>query len=170
MKKQKDNKIVLSITIGVILFYIIIISFSNVPAPAAPIALPISNEGFVKVDVSLEGSALQFSSECFTVIMNIHEIQALSIRNGMANRIDTRPLTHDMLREIIDNFGIKVLQVSVESFEDDIYKAKTFLQQGSKLLDIDTRPSDAVGIAVRTGAPVYFNKQLLESKGVNTCK
>ena len=165
MKQKKDYKFLFAVAIGIAVFYFIAISSSN-PLPVAS----ISNEGFVKVDVRLAGNALQFSSECFTVTMNIHEIQALSIKNGLDNRIDVRPLTHDMLREIMDNFNIRVAEVRIESFENEIYKAKTFLQQGSKLLDIDTRPSDAVGIAVRTNASIYFNRQLLESKGVNTCR
>jgi len=166
--KKKDNKIVSSVVIGILAFYIIYLLVSSAPLPAG--AINLSNEGFVEVNINLEGNALQFSSDCFAVTMNIHEIQALSISTGIENRINVRPLTHDMLAEILNNFGIKVIQVRIETFEDDIYKAKTFLQQGNKLLDIDTRPSDAVGIAVRTNAPVYFNKQLLESKGMNTCR
>lgn len=166
MKQKNRYKLILSVAIGVAVFYFIYSTGSPSPLTAAS----ISNEGFAKVDVRLDGTALQFSSNCFTVTMNIHEIQALSIRNGLDNRIDVRPLTHDMLREILDNFNIRVAEVRIESFENEIYKAKTFLQQGSKLLDIDTRPSDAVGIAVRTNAPIYFNKALLESKGVNTCR
>ncbi len=165
--RKKENKIIISALLGILAFYFIYALDYYAPLS---LNLPISNEGFVKVSVQLGGTALQFSSDCFTVTMNIHEVQALSIANGVAKRIDVRPLTHDMLSEILNSFGIKVLQVRIESFEKDIYYAKTFVQQGNKILDIDTRPSDAVGIAVRTDAPIYFNKQLLESKGVNTCK
>lgn len=165
--KRKRNDVVLPVTIGIIAFYAIYFA-----SPSAPlIYIPnVPNDGFVKVDIRLDGTALQFSSQCYSVTMNIHELQALSIRNGIDNRIDVRPLTHDVLREIMNNFGIKVLEIRIESFENEIYRAKTFVQQGNKVLDIDTRPSDGIGIAVRTGAPVYFNKQLLESNGVNTCK
>lgn len=165
--KKKDNKIISSAVIGILAFYLIYLLGSSAPLPRG---VSLSNEGFAKVDVKLDGTALQFYSDCFAVTMNIHELQALSISTGIENRINVRPLTHDMLREILDNFGIKVIEVRIETFEDGIYKAKTFLQQGNKVLDIDTRPSDAVGIAVRTSAPVYFDQKLLESNGVNTCR
>lgn len=165
MKKQL-NKIVLAAAIGLVLLFLFSILSNYAPVPV----ISVSNEGFVKVNVQLDGSALRFSSDCYTVTMNIHELQALSIKNGIENRIDVRPLTHDMMREVMDNFGIRVVEVRIVSFENDIYRATTFIQQGSRLLDIDTRPSDAVGMAVRTNAPVYFSRQMLESNGVNTCK
>jgi bifunctional DNase/RNase len=166
--KKNDNKIIASIIIGMLTFFLIYLVNLTVQLPQGTPTL--SDEGFVKVNVQLDGAALKFYSDCFSVTMNIHELQALSIRTGLENRINVRPLTHDMFRETMDNFGIKTIKVRIETFEDDIYKARTFLKQGNKILDIDTRPSDAVGIAVRTNAPVYFNQQLLESKGENTCK
>ena len=130
---------------------------------------PITTDGFVRVNVSIEGTAMIFTGNCRQITMNVVDTQALSIINGILKRVDTRPLTHDMMKDILDNFGIKVILARVESFENEIYYAKTFLQQGNQVLELDTRPSDAVGIAVRTDTPVYFKAVLLETKGTNVC-
>ncbi len=160
--KHKMNKFV-PVLAGAVIFAFVYIAGSRLST------MTISNDGFGLVGVNLDGTALQFSGGCYAVTMDIHEVQALSIANGISNLIDVRPLTHDMMKEIMDGFGIAVLEVQIDAFENGIWKAKTFLQQGNKILDIDTRPSDAVGIAVRTGAPVYFDTQLLESRGTKTC-
>ncbi len=159
--KRNTNKLIPFLA-GVVIFAFIYIA--GLQSQTA-----ISNDGFNLVDVNLDGTTLRFSGNCYTVAMNIHEVQALSIANGVSGQIDVRPLTHDMLKEIIDTFGIRVIEVRVESFENEIWKAKTFLQQGNTILDLDTRPSDAVGIAVRTDAPVYFSTKLLQSRGIKTC-
>lgn len=129
----------------------------------------ISLEGYTETSVDIENNTLTFRSDCYELSMIVHEVQALSIKGGIEDRIEIRPLTHDIMRDMIENFGIKVDAVRVESFRDGIYYARIFMSQGSKALDVDSRPTDAVGIAVRLGAPVYFNQQLLEQYGTKIC-
>jgi len=163
---KKKPALALPIATGIAIIFLLYVLSYNPDQPP----FPISSEGMVKVNVKMNGNGLQFSSECFAVTMNIHEVQALSIKNGIDNRIDVRPLTHDIMKEIFTNFDIKVVEVRIDSFENEIYNAKMFIRQGNKLLELDSRPSDAIGMAVRTGVPVIFSRQLLESKGVNTCR
>ncbi len=129
----------------------------------------ISTEGYAKAIVDITGSTLTFYSGCHELSMNVHEVQALSIKNGLEGKIETRPLTHDIMRDINENFGIKTELVRVESFRDGIYYARIFMKQGSKALDVDARPTDAVGIAVRMNVPIYFKQELLERYGIKTC-
>lgn len=129
----------------------------------------ISTEGYARVNVAIDDSTLTFYSGCYELSMNVHEVQALSIKNGLEDRIETRPLTHDIMRDMIENFGIKTELARIESFRDGIYYARIFMKQGSKALDVDARPTDAVGIAVRMDVPIYFRQELLEKYGTKTC-
>ncbi len=129
----------------------------------------VSLEGYVKADVSIDGDVLTFRSDCYELPMTIHEVQAMSIKSGLENKIEARPLTHDIMRDMIESFGIKVTMVRIESFNDGIYYARIFMKQGNKALDVDARPTDATGIAVRLNVPVYFNQELMERYGTKNC-
>ena len=131
--------------------------------------MQIPTDGFVRVSVAIEGNGMIFTGNCRQITMNVVDTQALSIFNGLLKKIDTRPLTHDIMKDILDNFGIKIISARIESFENEIYYAKIFLQQNNQILELDSRPSDAVGIAVRTDTPVYFKAALLETKGTDVC-
>ncbi len=129
----------------------------------------VSMEGYVKVDAAIADNILTFRSDCYALPMTIHEVQAMSIKGGLENKIEARPLTHDIMRDMIETFGIKITLVRIESFNDGIYYARIYMKQGNKALDVDARPTDATGIAVRLNVPIYFNQELLEKYGTKIC-
>lgn len=129
----------------------------------------VSLEGYVKADVAIADNILTFKTDCYELPMTIHEVQAMSIKGGLENKIEARPLTHDIMRDMIEAFGIKINMVRIESFNDGIYYARIFMKQGNKALDVDARPTDATGIAVRLNVPIYFNQELLEKYGTKIC-
>jgi bifunctional DNase/RNase len=102
--------------------------------------------------------------------MEISDTQALSIKQGLEKTIDKRPLTQDIMKDIFDNFDIEVLMVRIDAFSDGIYYARIIIQQGDKVLDIDSRPSDAAALAVRSSLPVYVKNELLSTYGENICR
>ncbi|MBI2076657.1 MAG: bifunctional nuclease family protein [Candidatus Aenigmarchaeota archaeon] len=163
-KRKTDGMKIINAAVFSILVLLVIYKVSP---NAGSTQIPM--DGFARVNVSIEGTAMIFTGDCRQVTMNVVDTQALSIFNGILKKVDTRPLTHDMMKDILDNFGIKVIAARVESFENEIYYAKIFLQQNNQILELDARPSDAVGIAVRTDTPVYFKAALLETKGTNVC-
>ena len=164
-KRKTDNMKIINAVVFSILILLVIYKLS----PDAGIAMQIPTDGFVRVSVAIEGNGMIFTGNCRQITMNVVDTQALSIFNGIAKKVDTRPLTHDIMKDMLDNFGIKVIAARVESFENEIYYAKLFLQRDNQVLELDSRPSDAVGIAVRTDTPVYFKANLLETKGTNVC-
>lgn len=168
MGKKRDGMKIINAAVFSILLLLVIYKASQNTGTVTDLQT-ISTDGFVRVNVSMEGAAMIFTGNCRQITMNVVDTQALSIINGILKRVDTRPLTHDMMKDILENFGIKVILARVESFENEIYYAKTFLQQGNRVLELDTRPSDAVGIAVRTDTPVYFKQDLLATKGKVIC-
>ncbi len=77
-----------------------------------------------------------------------------------------RPLTHDLLRSIIDALGAQVSSVVVNDLANDTFYARIILDVDGKSMEIDSRPSDAIALAVRVKAPIYAEDSVLEKAGV----
>jgi bifunctional DNase/RNase len=77
-----------------------------------------------------------------------------------------RPLTHDLVRNIIHAFGARVSYIVVNDLKDDTFYAKIVLEANGKVLEIDSRPSDAIALAVRVNAPIYAEEAVLERAGI----
>jgi bifunctional DNase/RNase len=77
-----------------------------------------------------------------------------------------RPLTHDLLRSIIDALGAQVDCIVVNDLSNDTFYARIVLNVDGKSLEIDSRPSDAIALAVRTQVPIYAEESVLEKAGV----
>ncbi|MEZ4502106.1 MAG: bifunctional nuclease family protein [Dehalococcoidia bacterium] len=77
-----------------------------------------------------------------------------------------RPQTHDLLASVIGELGGTVVQVVVNDMSNDIYYARIHMDVGGKRIEIDSRPSDAIALAVRASAPIYAEDSVLDSAGV----
>ena len=77
-----------------------------------------------------------------------------------------RPLTHDLLRSIIDTLGASVGHILVSDLESDTFFAKVVINVNGKSVEIDSRPSDAIALAVRAQVPIYVEEKVLEKAGV----
>jgi len=77
-----------------------------------------------------------------------------------------RPLTHDLLQSVIDALDAKVNFIVVNELLNDTFYAKLSLTLDSQEIEIDSRPSDALALAVRVGAPVYAEESVLEKAGI----
>ncbi len=77
-----------------------------------------------------------------------------------------RPLTHDMVCRVIEAFGGRVDKVVIDRLQGETYEAKLVIAAGDKVLEIDCRPSDAIGVAVRAGAPILVEEDVLEKAGI----
>jgi len=77
-----------------------------------------------------------------------------------------RPMTHDLLRNLIADLGGVVESVEVTDLRDNTYYAAIYLQAGSKQLVVDSRPSDAISLALRTKSPIFVAKKVLEASSI----
>jgi bifunctional DNase/RNase len=73
-----------------------------------------------------------------------------------------RPMTHDLLRETIGAFGGKLDRVVITKLEENTYFAELHLAVEGRALVVDSRPSDAIALALRTSSPVFVEEQVLE--------
>lgn len=77
-----------------------------------------------------------------------------------------RPLTHDLLRDLIEKLGASVDHIVVSDLSNDTFYAKIMLQVDGRSLEIDSRPSDAIALAVRAQVPIFADESVLEKAGV----
>jgi hypothetical protein len=77
-----------------------------------------------------------------------------------------RPLTHDLLSTVIASLGAGLTQIIVNDLQDDTFYAKLAIQVDGKIVEVDSRPSDAIALAVRLQVPIYVEDAVLEKAGV----
>ena len=77
-----------------------------------------------------------------------------------------RPLTHDLLESVIQSLGAQVNHILVSDLSDDTFYAKIVLQRDGSQTEIDSRPSDAIALAVRTQAPIFAADSVIDKAGV----
>lgn len=77
-----------------------------------------------------------------------------------------RPLTHDLLKSILEELGAEVQYVVVNDLRDDTFYARIVLEVGKVRHEIDSRPSDAIALAVRVKAPIYVTPHVMDEAGI----
>ena len=77
-----------------------------------------------------------------------------------------RPLTHDLLRAVIDQLGAQVSHILVNDLANDTFYAKIVLDVNGNSMEVDSRPSDAIALAVRAKVPIFADESVLERAGV----
>jgi hypothetical protein len=88
-------------------------------------------------------------------------LEASSIATAIENITTPRPMTHDLLKNILDNLGVTLVKIEVNDLRDNTYFALLHLDVEGKRLVIDSRPSDAIAIALRTGAPIFVEEAVI---------
>lgn len=77
-----------------------------------------------------------------------------------------RPLTHDLLKNVIETLGAEVLQIVISGLEKNTYFARIVFDVDGDTMEIDSRPSDALALAVRTSAPIYVADEVMQQAGM----
>jgi uncharacterized protein len=78
----------------------------------------------------------------------------------------SRPLTHDLLRNVFNIFNAKLLRVEIVAIKDDVFYGNIVTEADKKILDIDSRPSDAIALAVRAHVPILVDQEVMDSAGI----
>ena len=94
------------------------------------------------------------------IIIGGFEAQAIVIK--LENLEPPRPLTHDLIKKMADQFDIKVVEVMIYKLEEGVFYSKMVCTNEEKEYSIDSRTSDAVAIALRFGCPIYIDNDILE--------
>lgn len=95
------------------------------------------------------------------IIIGPFEAQAIAI--ALEEMIPSRPLTHDLIKNIMDSFSIVPKEVDISKFSEGVFYSTISLFDGTQTLEIDSRTSDAVAIAVRFDCPIYADDKVIEA-------
>lgn len=131
------------------------------------------SEPATELRVEIKGLMLDPSSNVPIVILRDVENQlflpiwiGISEAQAIASRIEgiepPRPMTHDLLRSIVDQLGAKVVKVVISDLKENTFFAALHLDQAGKSLVVDARPSDAIALALRTEAPIFVLQAVLD--------
>jgi bifunctional DNase/RNase len=92
--------------------------------------------------------------------------EAYAIAVELQGTASPRPLTHDLLKNIITELGAKIVSIVISDLIDEIYYARIVLDVAGRHVEIDSRPSDAIALAVRAKTPIYVEESVLDRAGV----
>ncbi len=90
--------------------------------------------------------------------------EASSISFALEDVTTPRPMTHDLMKAVLDVVDAKVISVVISDLKDNTYYAKVHLSYEDSEYSIDARPSDAIALALRTKAPIFANEEVLRKQ------
>jgi bifunctional DNase/RNase len=91
--------------------------------------------------------------------------EAASIAYAMEGVKPPRPLTHDLLRDVLEQLGVAVERIVVTELVEHTYFAELHLRASGAASTVSSRPSDAIALAVRTGSPIFVEEHVLDEVG-----
>lgn len=93
------------------------------------------------------------------IIIGAFEAQAIALEiEGIK---PPRPLTHDLLKNVIDNLGASIQEIIIDELRENTFYAKIVLEVSALTNEVDARPSDAIALAVRTQSPIYVAETVM---------
>jgi len=99
------------------------------------------------------------------VVIGIAEVNAIKLK--LSGIKPPRPLTHDLLVNVVESLGAKIEKVCIDKLEANTFYAKLHLRRnGDGETVVDARPSDSIAIALRTGVPIYVAEEVIGQVGV----
>jgi bifunctional DNase/RNase len=96
----------------------------------------------------------------------IAHAEAYAIAVELQGTNPPRPLTHDLLKNVISELGAKIVSIVISDLIEDIFYARIVLDVAGRHVEIDSRPSDAIALSVRTKTSIYVDESVLERAGM----
>src|SRR6058998_360051 len=107
------------------------------------------------------------SSAVLPIWVGIFEANAIALQ---IEKVDTpRPMTHDLMKGLLNHLNAQVTKIVVTELKDNTFYALIFLNVGGKTITVDSRPSDAIALALRTDSPIYVTDDVLAIASQTTC-
>lgn len=109
---------------------------------------------------------LRDASERRALPIFISNEQARSIIVVLENEEPVRPMTHDLFANLVDEWDMALERVVIHSLKDDTFYAVMFFRLGDVVKELDSRPSDAIAIALRLGAPIWVMEEVVADASI----
>ncbi len=106
------------------------------------------------------------SDTLLPIWVGIFEANAIALQ---IEKVDTpRPMTHDLMKGLLSHLDVRVTKIVVTELKDNTFYALIFLDMGGKTITVDSRPSDAIALALRTDSPIFVTDDVLSKSASNT--
>ena len=92
--------------------------------------------------------------------------EAAAILMKLQNASTPRPMTHDLVTEILGQLNAEVIRITVTELRENTFFAQITVQQDGSEVEIDSRPSDAIALAIRSDAPIYAAESVIEESAI----
>ena len=102
------------------------------------------------------------------IVVGASEAQSIAVR--LEQVTPSRPLTHDLFVSMFHVYGIELEGVTIYSFKEGVFSSFLHLNNGTMSVDVDSRTSDAIAIALRTGAPIYTTPEVMKLTSYDTMR
>jgi len=89
-------------------------------------------------------------------------MEASSIAMELEKTPRIRPITHDLVKNLLEKLKFAVTKIEVTDLRDDTFYARIYLKRDAEEYSLDSRPSDAIAIALRTDSPIFVNEEVIE--------
>ncbi len=144
---------------------------------AAAFAAACSRDVSTDVEVRVRRVALDPASRSPVILLEdpandvalpiwIGPIEAQAIAAHLAGAVPPRPLTHDLMKAMLDRLGAVISRVIIRELRDDTYFAEIILDRAGEELALDSRPSDAIALAVRFNQPIFVSRELFDREAI----
>ncbi|MCZ9891229.1 bifunctional nuclease family protein [Brachyspira hyodysenteriae] len=120
--------------------------------------LAITDKGFVVI--------LKPEKSDKVVPISIAYLEAQSIMSSLIGYKIERPLTHDIIYSIFQNCSIRLINVIIDNVHADTFFAKLVIEHNGKNIFIDSRPSDAIALSLKSKAPIFIEEHVIEKSGI----
>jgi len=98
------------------------------------------------------------------IIIGTFEAQAIALE--LESIKPPRPMTHDLLKNIVLSFNSSVQQIFINELSEGTFFAQILYERDDERVELDARPSDAIAVAIRFGAPIYVHPDVLDEAGI----
>ncbi len=155
-------------------------SLASIPIAVPPELAPAESEvestprGYIVMEVggvapTSQGNAvvLKNEDEQVGVPIFVGGTEALSIALRLKGQRYARPLTHDLLDEILGKLGGSVISARVDRLHDEVFHGSVLVRRGDKVSVVDARPSDAIALAIGNAAPIHVSQDVVDRVGVD---
>ena len=92
--------------------------------------------------------------------------EAAAILMKLQSASTPRPMTHDLVTDMLDQLGAQVIRITVTELRENTFYAQITVQQDGSEVDIDSRPSDAIALAIRADAPIFAADDVIEESAI----
>jgi bifunctional DNase/RNase len=131
--------------------------------------VPVNVRGVYFVSTITGPQAVVFLSDNGDRMVPIYigPAEAISIDIALRKETTPRPMTHDLVKSIMDSFGIGIDQIIIDDLDEQVFYARLMLRDGAREIEIDARPSDCIALAVRSDARILIEQGILDKVSID---